>query len=314
MKTIFSVPFIALATVQGSEATGLRKRELAPSFSGGNGCSNYDAPVVNHEHLCARNKDFPTVKRFNIINQCDYPIVLEDWECQVPSKQQCTVGESCTGTNQGQEPFVSDLPMCSDNGHKMRKKMTSPDRIQWYIPGSRGVGGDANYNITDFLEINTVNFHGAGDKLGHSSFSQWQGYSMSKQYVTRDVDTGALACQDSGGKTTVPDPKMAADGSLQCGDAAMQCGGTGNCVRPFHLCYPPEYGLEQNPEYLKDHAFAINRDGTEASFLNSICNAVDFVCKDDCMAPNKHKWSAGTQICDCPKEVVLEITICGVQQ
>ena len=198
MKTIFSVPFIALATVQGSEATGLRKRNLATSFPGGEGCANYDNPVVNHEHLCPNNKDYPTVKSIKIINQCDYPLVLTDWECQVPSKQQCTVGESCTGTNQGKEPFVSNLPMCSDSGHKMRKKMTYPDRIEWYIPGSRGVGGDANYNITDFLEINTVNFHGAGDKLGHSSFSQWQGYSMSKQYVTRDVTTGALACLDLG--------------------------------------------------------------------------------------------------------------------
>ena len=64
-------------------------------------------------------------------------------------------------------------------------------------------------------------------------------------------------------------------------------------------------------EYLKDHAFAINRDGTEASFLNSICNAVDYVCSDHCMT-STHNWSAGTQLCDCPDEVVLEITICGV--
>ena len=37
--------------------------------------------------------------------------------------------------------------------------------------------------------------------------------------------------------------------------------------------------------------------------------------KDDCMAhdpPILHMWSARTQMCDCPTEVDLEITSCGV--
>ena len=134
MKTILSVTFIALATVQGSEATGLRKRNLATSFTGGEGCANYDKKAVDNQHVCTKpNTESPTVKSIKIINQCDYPLVLTDWECQVPSKKECTIGESCSGTNQGKEPFVSDLPMCSDSGHKMRKKMTYPDRIEWYI-------------------------------------------------------------------------------------------------------------------------------------------------------------------------------------
>ena len=284
---------------------------------GGAACPNYNDPVINHKYVCDRPTEDPKVRKLNVINQCSWPIVLRDWGCQIPSKQTCTVGESCTGTTPSTPPFISELPTCADEGHKMRTQMKDrPDRIEWYIPGSRGVGGSYNYNITDFLEINTVDFQGAGTKLGHSSWSQWQGYSMSKQYVTRDVQTGKLACQDSGGKTTVPDPILTADGSLACGDPNMQCGGEGrNCVRPYHLCYPPEYGLEHKPDYLKKHAFAINRDEPESNFLTSICNAVDYVCKDDCMAhdpPIMHTWSAGTQICDCPAEVDLEITICGV--
>lgn len=243
-------------------------------------------------------------------------------------------GTSCNGIG-GPSEFVppsvdSDLPRC-DSDKVTGENLGSSQRLYVEIPGTyqdgrtlldgskAPIGGRGGDNIQDFFELNLNNM-GQGTEIGPTTFSQWNGWSMSKKFRLLDKN-GKVTCKDSGGLTTVGsaryDPKADPKDAWTCAASSQQ--------NPNPACQKGNVGCqflcrlnnEEDPTWLKERAYALGTDSDgpndDYKLLNPwTCQVMDYPCKDrPCM--KSYPWPAITGSCACTNVedgVIAEFEVC----
>ncbi|EOD37109.1 hypothetical protein EMIHUDRAFT_373194 [Emiliania huxleyi CCMP1516] len=144
------------------------------------------------------------------INNCPYDVFLDGWgspnpssalptlaSCYVPKASSCVIGKSCTTD----EP-ISQGHRCDVAAATRTPDLTSQGtRVTWWPRGQQGMSQMIEMNPPRPLTF----FKGEGDKLGHVSFSNYDGFSMSAMYVALD-ESDNVACADGGAKFAIGDP------------------------------------------------------------------------------------------------------------
>lgn len=295
-----------------------------------------------HNQACPdHGLSHPVVTHLEFKNQCDFDIQLDGFGtnsehgCIVPKKTLCRLGEECLNLADMSKSQSTVTNRCDMAGAGTRSHWRWTTGFMWWAAGTK-IPRKA-YNM---LEMNSP-FKGVGDRLGAVSYSQYQAWSMSSQYVAL-TDDGKPACGNSGGKSAVPDP-VEASGELHCGAAGYDNPDNGAICSPpghnqhFPPCNPPNQWPAQKPaspcclgaggceqkaaffevnELLKKGSFAINGDGTFTSPASETGKVVDYWGNDFAIhydEGGKYAGCAGSFFgCPAGAKVKFQVTACGV--